>query len=597
MVILTMENRSFDEYYGTFPGVDGFGTHPKHTYESFDLAKGRMILPFRLSTFTSPYVLSPSAAHDTTSQHTYFDSGALDGWLFPLAADGFESGNPVECVGYYTADDIPFHWWLADTFLLCDAYFSSVMGATAPNRFYLMSGRIEPGFISPTEFLSDPHEIEKSPRRTDHGVYIPPPWWVTYADVLHAAHKTWCVYDLQGEDSPLNWDLNALTYFPEWPALKSDRTHKSGLAAFRDDAASGRLPLVSWVIPAYSDSEHPDYPAPAGAKVIFDVLLALTQDEESWRSTVLIVNYDENGGYFDHVVPPQPSRDDHDEFIEGRAIGAGFRVPALVISPWTVGLAPCHTRFDHTSVLRFLDDVTGVRFADGGITSFRRRTFRSLSEIPWNKEAVQVADLPPFPDAHLIWTYAAARYGVARLREIESSSTPGVPSHQTWPPVRPQCKLDLSRSTYTRSDVVAAQRDGVATFLHAATVRVEGFEPEELTTRFAVAPLGSVTPPHGQAPVPPRPIVTRVPSIQLLDSHGNAVPSVRFVCSNVAPNPTSTHTSSGVPETFEFTYSLEFTDPNDPVVNGNQTARLTARAAFAVDTTVTSSATLELTGS
>jgi hypothetical protein len=259
-------------------------------------------------------------------------------------------------------------------------------------------------------------------------------------------------------------------------------------------------------------------------------------------------------------------------------------------------LAPCHTRFDHTSVLQFLDDVTGVKFTDNGISSFRRRTFRSLSEIPWRKDPVKVADLPPFPDAHLIWTYAAARYGVARLREIESSSTPGVPAHQSWPPVRPQCKLELSRSTYTRADVVAAQRGGVATFLQAATIRVEGFEPEELTTRFAVAPLGSVTPPHGQAPVPPRPIVTRVPSIQVLDSDGHPVNSIRFVCSNVSPNPTSTTTPSGVPETFEFTYSLVFTNTNDPIVNGDRTTKLTARATFSVDTTVTSSATLDITG-
>ncbi len=204
VVILTMENRSFDGYFGTYPGVDGFTSHPEDRYKSRDLKKGSRPLPFRLSTFTSPYVLTPNSAHDSTSQHTYFDNGAMDGWLFPLWKGAeLGPGNDVECIGYYTADDIPFHWWLADTFLLCDAYFSSVMGATAPNRFYLMSGRILPGLVTADEFLHDPHEIEKSPRRTDHGVYVPPPLWPNYADALHAAHKTWCVYDLQGEHSPL----------------------------------------------------------------------------------------------------------------------------------------------------------------------------------------------------------------------------------------------------------------------------------------------------------------------------------------------------------------------------------------------------------
>ena len=126
VVILTMENRSFDEYFGTFPGANGFGSSPRPAFDSFWVPSpggwtDPPVLPYRLSTYTSQQGHTPECTHSPGAQHAYFAGGAMSGWSLPRY-------NPVGCMGYYAADDIPYHWWLAENFALCDNYFCSVLG-------------------------------------------------------------------------------------------------------------------------------------------------------------------------------------------------------------------------------------------------------------------------------------------------------------------------------------------------------------------------------------------------------------------------------------------------------------------------------------
>jgi phospholipase C len=138
-----------------------------------------------------------------------------------------------------------------------------------------------------------------------------------------------------------------------------------------------KLPAVSWIIPTSYQSEHPDYMPADGAAFVASKIDAIAANPEVWAKTVFILNYDENDGIFDHVAPPVPPPGTEHEFIDGLPIGAGFRVPCIIVSPWTAGGWVCSQPFDHTSALQFLEQFTGVR--EENISAWRRQTFGNLT--------------------------------------------------------------------------------------------------------------------------------------------------------------------------------------------------------------------------
>src|SRR5580692_7252044 len=398
VVILMLENRSFDGYFGTFPGANGFYNTPQSVFENAWVSLpgngwiGPAVLPYRLSTFSSQQGHTPGCNHGTGPEQTFFfgDGNANDphmnGWAsgYPdlnipwsdgREAQGVPAGNPVSCMGYYAADDIPYHWWLAQNFALCDNYFCSVMGPTWPNRDYILTGKID----NQVQYTNNPG-------------YASPPSWTTYAQTLTDNAKTWRVYDSADAQPPGGYptnmtDLNAFNTFTSWAALANSATYVQDddvFSQFAVDAAGGNLPMVSWLFPWWGFTEHPGNTAADGAYVISQVVEAVLGGQD-WASTVLIINYDENDGHFDHVPPPQPASQSEypDEFVPGanpgsyQSIGAGFRVPCFIISPWTLGRGVCSDTYDHTSVLQFLEEVTTVPSASIG--TWRRDTFGSLS--------------------------------------------------------------------------------------------------------------------------------------------------------------------------------------------------------------------------
>ena len=140
---------------------------------------------------------------------------------------------------------------------------------------------------------------------------------------------------------------------------------------FEYDAMNDKLPAVSWIIPTSKQSEHPDYMPAAGAAFVASKIDAIAANPDVWAKTAFILNYDENDGIFDHVPPPVPPPGTPDEFVKGLPIGGGFRVPCIIVSPWTAGGWVCSEPFDHTSVLQFLEKFTGVR--EPNISDWRRR--------------------------------------------------------------------------------------------------------------------------------------------------------------------------------------------------------------------------------
>jgi phospholipase C len=204
--------------------------------------------------------------------------------------------------------------------------------------------------------------------------------WASYPERLQQAGVSWKVYVEVEDYDP---GLNILTQFGQYQrAPKDSPLYRNGIAncpvgQFERDASEGRLPTVSWIVPNPSACEHPDFRPADGAKFIADRINAVAANPQLWAKTVFIINYDENDGLFDHVVPPLPPSDTPNEFVGGQPIGGGYRVPCIIASPWTVGGWVATERFDHTSCLRFLEWFTGVR--EPNISAWRRNTFGDLT--------------------------------------------------------------------------------------------------------------------------------------------------------------------------------------------------------------------------
>ncbi len=366
IVILMQENRSFDHYFGTMPGVRGF-----HDPTAIKLPNGRPVfyqpdpshaqgylLPFHYDTKKTSAEATPGTDHSWPTQHQAWNHGKMDSWI---AAKGEFT------MGYFARDDIPFHWALAEAFTICDNYHCSVFGPTNPNRLYMWTGMIDPRGTHGGPI------IDNSPA-SDNVVL----GWKTYPERLEAAGISWQVY--QEED---NFDDNALAWFKQFGrAGTSSPLYQRGMrrrpaGSFEYDARHDRLPQVSWLVAPTAQTEHPDFFPAAGAEYIAQKLDAIASNPNVWAKTAFILCYDENDGLFDHVVPPTPKRGTTDEFVHGEPIGLGFRTPTTIVSPWTAGGFVCSDVFDHSSLIRFIEARFGV--TEPNISAWRRRTCGDLT--------------------------------------------------------------------------------------------------------------------------------------------------------------------------------------------------------------------------
>ncbi|HVI99713.1 MAG TPA: alkaline phosphatase family protein [Sphingomonas sp.] len=373
VVLLMQENRSFDHYFGTLPGVRGFGDP-----DALTLSTGRNVfhqpdpaspdgylLPFHLDSFTTAAQAIPSTSHAWSVQHQAWNGGKMDQWLpAHRTADGV---NGPYTMGYYRREDIPFHFALAEAFTVCDAYHCSVMGPTRPNRLYWMTGMIDPEGAHGGPITANPQMTPGSLS------------WTTYPERLEEAGVSWKVY----QHATQGFAFNMLRGFRQYAnAAPTSALYQKGMQIVSDgqfeyDAINDRLPAVSWLCPTNEGSEHPKYSPAAGAEFIASKLDAIAANPDVWAKTAFILCYDENDGLYDHVPPPVPPAGTPGEFIQGLPIGGGFRVPCIVISPWTAGGWVCSEPFDHTSILRFLEAFTGVR--EPNITDWRRETFGDMT--------------------------------------------------------------------------------------------------------------------------------------------------------------------------------------------------------------------------
>ena len=427
IVILMQENRSFDHYFGSLSGVRGFGdaqatllsTGRPVFYQPSTLTTDGYVLPFRLDTKTTSAQMLRDLSHSWGALHDSWNAGRQDGFVSAhVRSDG--ASGPLT-MGYYTRDDIPFHYALADAFTICDAYHASVMGPTNPNRYFSMTGSI------------DAAGENGGPATDNDGLRYS---WETYPERLQRAGISWRIYRPEiSAPYPVGLDvIMNFASFQDAPATSPFVRRCGATALGRIDARdmrAGQLPQVTWIVPPFEACEHPNMLPAAGEDYFRRILEALWSNPACWAKTAFIVVYDETDGLFDHVIPPTPPPGTPGEFVGDVPIGLGFRVPALVISPFSRGGFVCSDVFDHTSTLRLIETRFGVEVPN--LTPWRRSTCGDLtSAFGFDAADASAPALPPTAGA---------------LRLIEQSvatlPAPVVPAVQTMP--RPEAATFVRR--------------------------------------------------------------------------------------------------------------------------------------------------------
>ena len=390
VVILIQENRSFDHYFGSYRAVRGF-SDPSPAFQQPDPANTTnsptgLLLPFHLDTSKTNAACTHDITHAWLPQHQSWNNGAMDGFVSSRLL--INTDDAILTMGYCTRADLPFYYALADAFTICDNYFCSVIGPSDPNRLYTMAASIDPDGKNGGPLLQT-LGLERSS-------FFGRLTYTTMPEQLQTRGISWKVYS--SPDSNLSGILadNVLSYFQNFQDPASP-LHQNAFGPqfpvdFLADVSSGNLPQVSWVLPSLIVSDHPPAPPLFGEGTLSAILAALTANPAQWAKTALFVAYDENGGFFDHVPPVTAPPGTPGEYVTAPAvpdptqvgnppilgpIGLGFRVPMLVISPFSRGGLVSSDLFDHTSILRFLEARFGAEVPN--LSAWRRATVGDLT--------------------------------------------------------------------------------------------------------------------------------------------------------------------------------------------------------------------------
>jgi phospholipase C len=366
IVVLMMENHSFDNYFGVLGRGDGLPTDENGAVRvSNPTSDGMAVAAGHLSSTVQP-VGSPTQSWEAT--HLQWDGGTNAGFAraVEMCTHG---GEPAVAMGYWTEADLPFYYGLARTFPVADRWFSSCLGPTFPNRRFLLSGTAN-GLTSDTlsKILDYPANGTIFDLLTSHRIS-----WTNYHSVSHAGpilqrlggvHGHRAGRYLRGLTGRLRAEPGKPKSFLQFSGdayplgLLRYLAHLRSVDRFCADAARGTLPAVSIVDPDFrANSEENPQDICAGEDFAARVINAAMHGAD-WMGTLLVWCYDEHGGYYDHVPPPAaPEPDGKEPDVGGpwRFDRYGFRVPAVVVSPYARPNYVSHVERDHTSVLKLIE--------------------------------------------------------------------------------------------------------------------------------------------------------------------------------------------------------------------------------------------------
>jgi len=330
LVVLMQENHSFDNYFGTYPGADGIPPGTCMPLNPADPSQG-CVEPFHIG---DNDVQPTDPDHSTATSRLQYDDGRMDGFIYAL---NLRNQDGRQAMGYYDDREIPYYWNLADQYVLFDRFFSSAAAGSLVNHVYWVAGAPGSDRI-PSEGLND----------------VP-----TIFDSLQARGISWKFY-VQNYDAGLTYRTpsppgNRASQLVWVPLLNMDRfidnpelsSHIVDLNEFYSDAQNGTLPAVAYVVPSGA-SEHPPGSLRSGQRFVRSLITELMRSDE-WSSSAFMWSYDDWGGWYDHVPPPQVD-----------AYGYGFRVPALLVSPYARRGYIDSTQLDYTSILKFIEENWGL---------------------------------------------------------------------------------------------------------------------------------------------------------------------------------------------------------------------------------------------
>ncbi|HEY0754610.1 MAG TPA: alkaline phosphatase family protein [Ktedonobacteraceae bacterium] len=305
IIVACQENRTFDTYFGYYPRAGAFGVPTGYGQPD---GNGGIVAPHH---FLLPISGDPS--HTWQSIHSEWDGGKMD---------GFYKTDGKTALGYYDGSNLRYYYALADHFTLCGHYFASVLGPTVPNRLALWAAT--------------------SGGTTVDSVGLGTLDYPTIVDLLDAHHISWKCYNLglgNGTFDDLE-HFNALALFKRW---QKDARLTADEEDYYRDLKNGKLSQVSFLITESLISEHPPADINTGQDKMAEIINALIASS-AWTRSAMFFTYDEGGGFFDHVAPPQLD-----------AYGPGHRVPTLVISPYARRGYLSGQFYEHSSILKFIE--------------------------------------------------------------------------------------------------------------------------------------------------------------------------------------------------------------------------------------------------
>jgi phospholipase C len=339
VIIIMQENRSFDSYFGTYPGANGIPMkNGKPNDCNPDPVSHKCVYSYHdhtEATYGGP--------HDTPNVVRDIDDGKMDGFVADARLGQQINGH--QAMAYHDAREIPDYWAFAHDYVLQDAMFSSTTEWSLPAHLYMVSE-----WSAACHVLNDPMSCQSA------DIYSLPPLgglaWTDITWLLHGAGVSWKYYVFAGQSpdviNPGEDDGIHGIYVPQgatipsiWNPLPmfSDVAEDDQLrnivdgTGFYADARNGTLPAVSWIVPNYRNSEHPTKSPRVGMEYVSGLVQAVMSGPD-WNTTAIFVTWDDFGGLYDHVIPPN---------VDGW--GYGLRVPALVISPWAK-----HGYIDHQTL-------------------------------------------------------------------------------------------------------------------------------------------------------------------------------------------------------------------------------------------------------
>ncbi len=337
IVVLMQENHSFDNYLGQLKNYDPTLDVEAEPADASNPDPANPGGPPIVAFHNTKLCESSDLDHSWDGTHAAWDGGKMDGFTARNVTPVDPSGS--RAMGYYDETDLPFYYGLFDTFAMGDRYFSSLLGPTQPNRFYLYSGG------------SFGHISNGAPATGNDFAAK------TIYELLDEAGVSWKIYSSQ------------IAYSAFFAYVRSNsRGRISPIANYYEDAAAGNLPMVAFVDPAFAEiganaenDEHPPSNVQQGQHFVAGVIDSL-MDGPDWSSSALFLEWDEHGGFYDHVPPPEAVPPDDIKPINGD--GAfdryGIRVPFVVVSPFSKQHFVSHVVYDHTSILKFIETRFGL---------------------------------------------------------------------------------------------------------------------------------------------------------------------------------------------------------------------------------------------